>query len=144
MERPRPYECHGHSPAVGPRLCRSSPSGRRPSGGSVSARKQRRRWKSICSALDPALPINEIASFHLFFSFRPSWSSSTPAYGTLLPWGRTMRKPSPVSPFSPIYFPSAFLCRFRHSAKDSVSLSLQIEIPVGHFVLQKEGYSSFH
>lgn len=25
-----------------------------------------------------------------------------------------------------------------------LSLSLQIELPVGHFVLQKEGYSSFH
>lgn len=40
-------------------------------------------------------PTNEI----VFFSFRPSWSSSTPAYGTLLPWGRTMRKLLPVSPF---------------------------------------------
>lgn len=46
-------------------------------------------------------PTNEIASFQpfFFFSFRPSWSSSTPAYGTLLPWGRTMRKLLPVSPF---------------------------------------------
>lgn len=86
--------------------------------------QKRRRRKSISSALGPALMINEIASLHLFFSFRPSWSSSTPAYGTLLPWGRTMRKPLPVSLFFPIYFPCASLCRFRHSAKDFLSPDL--------------------
>lgn len=59
----------------------------------------------------------------LVFSFRPSWSSSTPAYGTLLPWGRTTRRPSPVSPF--FFFSHLFsLCRFRHSAKPPHSLRL--------------------
>lgn len=67
----------------------------------VQERAKRTRWKSIFSGLDPALMISETASSHLslVFSFRPSWSSSTPAYGTLLPWGRTMRRPLPVSPF---------------------------------------------
>lgn len=69
---------------------------------------RRRRRRRLCegagslSGPPPTLlgPRNEIASFQpFFFSFRPSWSSSTPAYGTLLPWGRTMRKLLPVSPF---------------------------------------------
>ncbi len=76
-----------------------------------------------CPPLTPALLINEAATSHpsLVFSFRPSWSSSTPAYGTLLPWGRTMRRPLPVSPFFPHLFSR---CRFRHIARQhSLSLS---------------------
>ena len=67
----------------------------------------------------------------LVFSFRPSWSSSTPAYGTLLPWGRTMRRPSPVSPlFSHLFslcfffFPAAGLGTRPSRPPDSLHLSL--------------------
>lgn len=75
---------------------------------------------------------------YLSFSlFRPSWSSSTPAYGTLLPWGRTMRRPLPVSPppffFSfLIYFLCAFRCRFRHTAKPALTLSPSLSSPSHH------------
>lgn len=76
----------------------------------------------------------------LFFSFRPSWTSSTPAYGTLLPWGRPTRRPLPVSPLlflslapSLIYFLSASRCRFRHSAKAALSLSLSPSLSVFHY-----------
>lgn len=92
---------------------------------------KRIRWKSILSVLDPALVINETASSHLsllfFFlplSFRPSWSTSTPAYGTLLPWGRTMRRPFPVSPvFSSPLFSLCFSLQVEaHSQASALSL----------------------
>ena len=94
----------------------------------------RARWKSFFTALDPALLISETATSHLFlvFSFRPSWSSSTPAYGTLLPWGRTTRRPLPVSPFfSHLFSPcSLFHCRFRHMAKPTLSVCYPLALAV--------------
>lgn len=110
-------------------LPRSVPSARQKckgEGGSLSVLPS---TPSICP-LTPARAFNKIASFHLFFSFRPSWSSSTPAYGTLLPWERTMRRPLPVSPFFRFIFPVLFLRRFRHSAKDSLSLALSVSLPL--------------
>lgn len=87
---------------------------------------QRRRRKSIPPTTpDPRPPPIKAPPF-ICSSFRPSWSSSTPAYGTLLPWGRTTRRPLPVSPFlffSDFIFPVLFLRRFRHSAKASRSLA---------------------
>lgn len=107
----------------------------------VPERMNRATFKSfLCCGLDPPPPPSSLlpspscdllmisektTTSHpsLVFSFRPSWSSSTPAYGTLLPWGRTTRRPSPVSPF--FFFSHLFsLCRFRHSAKPPHSLRL--------------------
>lgn len=93
----------------------------------VRERMSKARCKCFFSALEPALLISETATSHLsfVFSFRPSWSSSTPAYGTLLPWGRTMRRPLPVSPFffSFIFSVLPARCRFRHTAKPALSVS---------------------
>lgn len=100
-------------------------------------RMNRARCKSSLP-LTPAPLISESSTSHpcLIFSFRPSWSSSTPAYGTLLPWGRTMRRPSPVSTFFSHLFSlcSLFHCRFRHTAKPALSpflfLSLSLYISI--------------
>lgn len=107
----------------------------------MQERAKRTRWKSIFSGLDPALMISETASSHLslVFSFRPSWSSSTPAYGTLLPWGRTMRRPLPVSPFF-FSFIFSVLCRFRHTAKPALSLRIFLLLSLS---LSRHIYLSF-
>lgn len=110
-------------------------------------RMHRARCKSFFSVLDPALLISETATSHLslVFSFRPSWSSSTPAYGTLLPWGRTMRRPLPVSPFFLIYFLCASLQVQAHSQTSTLSVSssyfslrVYIYLPIFPFVLLKK------
>lgn len=71
----------------------------------------------LCVHSNGAVTITDKQISLLCLLSRPSWSSSTPACGTLLPWGRTTRKPSPVSTASFSSILSSFSRSFRAASQ---------------------------